>query len=85
MSFGKPGSWGCRGEWTEEEDQQLRKSYEAVQQDLAAAQASSEPPISRRKKQRDVFSWGLVAKKLGGRTDNQCLRRWKALHPGGGR
>lgn len=61
----------CRERWVNSLDPSVKRSEWTEQEDLRLEAAIKE----------HGYCWSKVAAVLPSRTDNQCWRRWKALHP----
>ncbi|KAJ4713492.1 Myb-like protein [Melia azedarach] len=61
----------CRERWVNSLDPSVNRSKWTAQEDLRLEAAIEE----------HGYCWSKVAAALPSRTDNQCWRRWKALHP----
>ncbi|KAH9802086.1 Myb domain-containing protein 4r1 [Citrus sinensis] len=61
----------CRERWVNSLDPSVKRSEWTEQEDLRLEAAIKE----------HGYCWSKVASALPSRTDNQCWRRWKALHP----
>ncbi|KAJ0105302.1 hypothetical protein Patl1_19704 [Pistacia atlantica] len=61
----------CRGRWVNSLDPSVNRGEWTEEEDLMLEAALEE----------HGFSWSKVAAALPRRTDNQCWRRWKYLHP----
>lgn len=61
----------CRERWVNSLDPSVKRSEWTEQEDLRLEAAIKE----------HGYCWSKVAAALPSRTDNQCWRRWKALHP----
>lgn len=69
------------GKWSDEELHRLQVAVAEYRQRKAEAQLAAQAAAPNKRIVKDDVDWGVVAEKVGTRSNIQCLHKWYEVAP----